>query len=162
MTWDSLFMLPDQALQQVVEGCGTAFRPCIGPELRTLLLRTLLHPNRFARETAYHVLAALFGLCGGAGELLEWGGAAAERLQDGLSENWSQVRRWDASILALVKRAWPLASCEKAGTVATRTISQPAAGESFLQILFAEHAPTVLWRDRADVRPCLVPHMCSR
>ena len=84
-------MLPDQALQQVVEGCGAAFRPCVTPDLRALLLRTLLHPNRFARETAYHTLAGLFGLCQGP-QLLEWGEEAAERLQDGLSENWSQVR----------------------------------------------------------------------
>ena len=83
-------VVPDQALQQVIEGCGAAFRACVTPGVRALLLRTLLHPNRFARETAYHTLAALFALSAGPA-LLAWGEPAAARLQDGLSENWSQV-----------------------------------------------------------------------
>lgn len=73
-----------------MEGCGPAFAPCVTPELRALLFRTLLHPNRFARETGYHVLAAVCQLAAG-GSLLGWAPAAVERLQDGLSENWSQV-----------------------------------------------------------------------
>ena len=60
------------------------------PELRGVILRALLHRNRFVRETCYHVLAALCALCSRA-QLLEFADAASERLRDGLDENWSQV-----------------------------------------------------------------------
>ena len=84
-----------QALQQLAEGCGPAFAGAATPELRALLLRGLHHPNRFVREAGYHTLAAL---CAAAppGSLGAWGAEAAALLQDGLSENWSQV--WGSGI----------------------------------------------------------------
>ena len=79
-----------QALQQIIDGCGEAFQPHATPELRGVILRALLHRNRFVRETCYHVLAALCALCSRP-QLLDFADAASERLQDGLDENWSQV-----------------------------------------------------------------------
>ena len=79
-----------QALQQLAEGCGQAFAAAATPELRGLLLRGMHHPNRFVREAAYYTLAALCA-CAPPGSLDAWGAEAAARLQDGLSENWSQV-----------------------------------------------------------------------
>lgn len=81
-----------QALQKIMEGCGAAFQPHVTPELRRLLFRALLHPNRFVRETGYHITATLCTLCAGP-QLEAFAPEIAERLQDGLSENWSQVRR---------------------------------------------------------------------
>jgi hypothetical protein len=79
-----------QALQKIMEGCGAAFQPHVTPELRRLLFRALLHPNRFVRETGYHITATLCTLCAGP-QLEAFAPEVAERLQDGLSENWSQV-----------------------------------------------------------------------
>ncbi len=79
-----------QALRQIMEGCGERFRPHATPELRALLFRALLHPNRFVRETGYHITATLCTLCAGP-ELEAFARDAVERLQDGLSENWSQA-----------------------------------------------------------------------
>jgi len=103
------------ALLSVVDGCGEGFAPVArsSPELRALVLRSLLHPNRFVREAGYGMLGGLCALAGRAGELDRWGAgngksavsstsssssspsfadAAAAALADGLSENWSQVR----------------------------------------------------------------------
>ncbi|KAK9917751.1 hypothetical protein WJX75_007815 [Coccomyxa subellipsoidea] len=80
-----------KALQKIMEGCGAAFQPHVTPELRRLLFRALLHPNRFVRETGYHITATLCTLCAGP-QLEAFAPEVAERLQDGLSENWSQVR----------------------------------------------------------------------
>ena len=77
-------------LQQIVEGCGNEFAPYVTPELRSVIFQALLHRNRFVRETCYHTLAALCALCSRA-QLLQFASDAAERLQDGLNENWSQV-----------------------------------------------------------------------
>jgi hypothetical protein len=77
-------------LQQIVEGCGDEFAPYMTPELRSVIFRALLHRNRFVRETCYYTLAALCALCSHA-QLLEFASDVAERLQDGLNENWSQV-----------------------------------------------------------------------
>ncbi len=82
-----------QALQQVMEGCGPSFKPHVTPTLRALLYRALLHPNRFVRETGYHILATVCRLCAGE-ELRGFGIEVAKRLQDGLCENWSQVSGW--------------------------------------------------------------------
>jgi hypothetical protein len=79
-----------QAVLEVVEGCGDGFAPHVTPELRALLLRALLHPNRFVRETCYHITAAVCRLSAGPA-LRGFAQEVAERLQDGLSENWSQV-----------------------------------------------------------------------
>lgn len=77
-------------LQQIIDGCGEAFRPHVSPEFLDVLFRALLHRNRFVRETCYHVLAALCTLCTHQ-QLLEFSDSVAQRLQDGLDENWSQV-----------------------------------------------------------------------
>ena len=74
-----------------MEGCGRAFGACVTPALRALLFRALLHPNRFVRERGYHILAALCVLCAGERLLCELAPDAVPRLQDGLSENWSQA-----------------------------------------------------------------------
>lgn len=79
-----------QVLQQVIVGCGETFRPHVTPELRDVIFRALLHQNRFVRETCYHILAELCMLCSHE-QLLEFSDSIAERLQDGLNENWSQV-----------------------------------------------------------------------
>ena len=55
-----------------------------------MIFRALLHQNRFVRETCYHILAELCMLCSHE-QLLEFSDSIAERLQDGLNENWSQV-----------------------------------------------------------------------
>ena len=79
-----------QAMQHIIEGCGEKFQPEATPELRDLIYRALLHPNRFVRETCYHILATLCRVCAGP-ELGGFANEVAVRLQDGLSENWSQV-----------------------------------------------------------------------
>ena len=77
-------------LQQIIEGCGEAFQPHVTQELQDVTFRALLHQNRFVRETCYHTLAALCALCTRE-QLLQFADTAAEHLQDGLNENWSQV-----------------------------------------------------------------------
>ena len=79
-----------QALQQIIVGCGEAFRLHMTPELQDVIFRALLHQNRFVRETCYDILAVLCTLCSHK-QLLEFSDSVAERLQDGLNENWSQV-----------------------------------------------------------------------
>lgn len=56
--------------------------------------RSMHHPNRFVRETAHFTAATLCQALQGEGEgrLLAVGQDLAERLADGLSDNWSQVR----------------------------------------------------------------------
>eukprot|EP00884_Botryococcus_braunii_P015994 jgi/Botrbrau1/3078/Bobra.0070s0065.1 len=80
-----------KALQHIIEGCEDRFQPAVTPSLRDLIYRALLHPNRFVRETCYHILASLCRVCAGP-ELEGFAADVAEHLQDGLSENWSQVR----------------------------------------------------------------------
>jgi hypothetical protein len=80
-----------RALQHVMEGCGPAFLPHLGPDLRATVYRALLHPNRFVREACHFILGSVCRLL--AGPALE--AAAAElapKLGMGLSDNWSQVR----------------------------------------------------------------------
>ena len=79
-----------QALQSLVRGCGTSYQPFFDDAVQQRLWSCLYHPNRFIRETAY---ATAVDLCGAfAGPPLQaWANAFAEKLQDGLSENWSQV-----------------------------------------------------------------------
>lgn len=74
-----------------MEGCGAAFQAEATPQLRALIFHALLHPNRFVRETGYHMAAALCALAAGP-RLDEFSEDVACRLQDGLSENWSQAR----------------------------------------------------------------------
>lgn len=61
----------------VVAGCG-----CVR--------RSMHHPNRFVRETAHFTAATLCQALQGE-RLLAVGQDLAERLADGLSDNWSQV-----------------------------------------------------------------------
>ena len=82
--------LLSQAMRKIIEGTGPSFAPLATPDLRGLLYRACRHPNRFIRETAYHALAAICSYCKGP-QLQEFGAQVAECLQDGLSENWSQV-----------------------------------------------------------------------
>ena len=84
-----------QALQLIIASMGPAFAPELDPELRMLLLKALLHPNRFVRETAYHCLAEVCALLPRE-QLLAQAPSFCERLCDGLVENWSQVRTWAA------------------------------------------------------------------
>jgi hypothetical protein len=48
------------------------------------------HPNRFVRETAHFTAASMCEALAGP-RLLGIGQDLAERLADGLSDNWSQV-----------------------------------------------------------------------
>ena len=106
-------------LQQIIDGCGEAFGPYVTPELLDVLFRALLHQNRFVRETCYHILAALCVLCSHE-QLLSFSDRVAERLQDGLNENWSQVHahecqkcwsggcKWYTSLQLSSSDAWHL------------------------------------------------------
>lgn len=53
--------------------------------------RSMHHPNRFVRETAHFTAATLCQALQGE-RLVAVGPDLAERLADGLSDNWSQVR----------------------------------------------------------------------
>ncbi|XP_065898567.1 uncharacterized protein [Dysidea avara] len=84
------------ALKYAAEGCGSKFHPHITQDLLQLLFRTLSHTNRFVRETAFYVLAAIV-LC--LEQLKQQGSVSsdlltliAKSLALGLSDNWSQVR----------------------------------------------------------------------
>ena len=81
-----------QALKIIIEGMGQAFADQLTPDLLRLLYKATRHPNRFVRETSYHILAAICKVSAGR-PLQGCGKEVAVCLQDGLSENWSQVRR---------------------------------------------------------------------
>ena len=55
-----------------------------------LTWHTLRHPNRFVREAGYQLLAAEVATLGPQG-LAAVAQEVAEKLRDGLSDNWSQV-----------------------------------------------------------------------
>eukprot|EP00878_Enallax_costatus_P018771 GHUV01019781.1.p1 GENE.GHUV01019781.1~~GHUV01019781.1.p1 ORF type:complete len:295 (+),score=54.89 GHUV01019781.1:560-1444(+) len=80
-----------KAFQQLVEGTGAAVAPYITGDVQDLLYRSMHHPNRFVRETAHFTAASMCEALAGP-QLLEIGQDLAERLADGLSDNWSQVR----------------------------------------------------------------------
>ncbi|KAF6254565.1 ARM repeat-containing protein [Scenedesmus sp. NREL 46B-D3] len=80
-----------KAFQQLVEGTGPAVAPYITEEVQDLLHRSMHHPNRFVRETAHFTAASMCEALAGQ-RLLAIGQDLAERLADGLSDNWSQVR----------------------------------------------------------------------
>ena len=90
-----------QALQLIISSLGPAFAPELDAELRLLILKALLHPNRFVRETAYHCLAEVCALLPRE-QLLALAPSFCERLCDGLVENWSQVL-----VLGFGFRVWP-------------------------------------------------------
>ena len=81
-----------RCLHRVVAGAGASFAPHATPELRKLLYSCFDHMNRFVRETAYLALAALCTALKGTPELEGMAQEVAERLKDGLSDNWSQVQ----------------------------------------------------------------------
>lgn len=81
-----------RAVHHVAAGAGAAFAPHATPELRAILYDCFNHMNRFVRETAYLAAAAVCAALQGLPELAEAAAEIAERLRDGLSDNWSQVR----------------------------------------------------------------------
>lgn len=79
-----------QALQGLIQGARQAYQPYFDDPVQQRLWRCLYHPNRFIRETGYEICGDLCSIF--AGQPLEsWGKDLAVKLQDGLSENWSQV-----------------------------------------------------------------------
>ena len=84
-----VWVLP-QVLQGLIQGAGQAYQPYFDETMQQQLWKCLYHPNRFVRETGYEISGDLCSIF--AGQLLEkWGKDLAVKLQDGLSENWSQV-----------------------------------------------------------------------
>ncbi|KAL3162831.1 hypothetical protein ABBQ32_009285 [Trebouxia sp. C0010 RCD-2024] len=80
-----------KALQGLIQGARQAYQPYFDDPVQQRLWRCLYHPNRFIRETGYEICGDLCSIF--AGQPLEsWGKDLAVKLQDGLSENWSQVR----------------------------------------------------------------------
>lgn len=43
----------------MMQGVGHAFRPLATDDLRAVVYRSLLHPNRFVRESGYFALGAM-------------------------------------------------------------------------------------------------------
>ena len=82
-----------RCVHRLVAGAGARFAPHATPELRKLLYGCLNHMNRFVRETAYLALAALCEALQGTAELEGMAVEVADKLRDGLSDNWSQARR---------------------------------------------------------------------
>eukprot|EP00879_Flechtneria_rotunda_P017789 GHRR01018648.1.p1 GENE.GHRR01018648.1~~GHRR01018648.1.p1 ORF type:complete len:558 (+),score=195.68 GHRR01018648.1:134-1807(+) len=80
-----------KVLQQLMEGTGPAVAPHITPDVQALLYRAMHHPNRFVRESAHFTAASLCEALAGP-QLVDTGLELAQRLADGLSDNWSQVR----------------------------------------------------------------------
>lgn len=79
-----------QVLQGLIQGAGQAYQPYFDDPMQQQLWKCLYHPNRFIRETGYEISGDLCRIF--AGQPLErWGKDLAMKLQDGLSENWSQV-----------------------------------------------------------------------
>ena len=80
-----------QALRSLIRGCGKPYQPFFNDTVQERLWSCLYHPNRFIRETAYSTAGDLSAYFAGR-PLQAWGEVFAIKLQDGLSENWSQVR----------------------------------------------------------------------
>ncbi|EFJ51820.1 hypothetical protein VOLCADRAFT_120428 [Volvox carteri f. nagariensis] len=80
-----------KALQALVEGCGPAIGPLLDGPLRELLYKALHHPNRFVRETGHLTMCTVCEALRGP-RLAAISGQVAERLADGMGDNWSQVR----------------------------------------------------------------------
>ncbi|MCL4127138.1 UNVERIFIED_CONTAM: hypothetical protein GTU68_045495, partial [Idotea baltica] len=88
-----------KCLESMIKGCGDKFIPFIDQELLELLFTTLVHTNRFVRETGFTVCAALVSCGVTEGEdpiqgnpMIVYGDQLAKRLAQGLADNWSQVR----------------------------------------------------------------------
>jgi hypothetical protein len=80
-----------RCLHRIVSGTGKLFAASATPELRQLVYKCFSHMNRFVRETAFNAQAALCEALAGTDELDAMGVEMAERVNDGLSDNWSQV-----------------------------------------------------------------------
>lgn len=52
--------------------------------------RSQLHPNRFVREVSHFMVATISQVLAGP-DLADAGAAFAQKLADGLTDNWSQV-----------------------------------------------------------------------
>ena len=79
-----------QVIRCIVEELQTQTTEVDQPDLMRILFDACHHPNRFVRETDYHILAAIVANCSPP-TLSEIGADVARSLEDGLSENWSQV-----------------------------------------------------------------------
>ncbi len=77
-------------LQGLIQGSGPAYKPFFDDAMQQRLWLCLYHPNRFIRETGYETCGDLCNIFAGP-QLQTWGKDLAVKLQDGLSENWSQV-----------------------------------------------------------------------
>lgn len=85
------------ALEHMVVGCGSDFRPYLDEALVELILTALRHTNRFVRETGFNTLTSFLktGILSSIdGPVLKEKRAElfAERIAAGLADNWSQVR----------------------------------------------------------------------
>eukprot|EP00798_Chlamydomonas_sp_ICE-L_P032290 gene32290-16856_t len=80
-----------RALGQILEGCGESIRPYLTEPLREILCSAQHHPNRFVREAGHYATVTVSKVLAGE-ELVAAGQPICERLADGLSDNWSQVR----------------------------------------------------------------------
>ena len=80
-----------QALQGLIQGAGQAYQPYFDAPMQQRLWKCLYHPNRFVRELGYELSGDLCSIFAGQ-PLDSWGRDLALKLQDGLSENWSQVK----------------------------------------------------------------------
>ena len=87
-----------KALQGLIQGAGQAYQPYFNEEVRQQLWQCLYHPNRFVRETGYETSGNLCAIFAGT-PLQLWGKELALKLQDGLSENWSQVLLYSAELV---------------------------------------------------------------
>ena len=79
-----------QVLQGLIQGAGSAYQPFFDTTMQQLIWKCLYHPNRFIREIGYETCGDLCVVFAGR-SLQAWGKDLAVKLQDGLSENWSQV-----------------------------------------------------------------------
>lgn len=93
-----------KCLQAMIDGCGINFQPFVDEELLELVFQTLMHTNRFVRETGLFVCSSLVS-CGNSDEDVEsrdsvtavnpiftYGHEFSKHLSNGLADNWSQVR----------------------------------------------------------------------
>lgn len=100
-----------RAVHHVAAGAGAAFAPHVTPELRAILYDCFSHMNRFVRETAYLAAAAVCAALRGLPELAAASVELAERLRDGLSDNWSQVSSPDLPYRSPLASSGPEYAC---------------------------------------------------
>lgn len=84
-----------KALEHMVEGCGDSFRPFLDQNLLHLIMKSLTHTNRFVRETGYFTLNSFIrsgAVSSGSGRNTSFSSQFAQKIANGLADNWSQVR----------------------------------------------------------------------